>query len=181
MKQYRVFLSLLFITLLGVSAVMADAVIATSVVSGNPYTTNSVFVVEVAVVGNDTGSVPTGFDFYINYNSNACTILSVSDVSGNIFNPVLGSEEGSAPNNRRYVRGEYLANIDSTPALFRMTCQTSSTLMSYDILMSDGTGMYPALYYWMFFPTPTPIGILHSYDNSGTTSLPVEIDWFSVD
>jgi hypothetical protein len=173
MKKYAFFTIVALFAVL-TSAVMADAVITTSKISGDTYLGNQTFVIRVEITSNDTGQMPESYALRVSYNTNSCTYQSVADGSGFSFGPLASSEEGTPPNVTRDINGDYIGNTDSTPILMEITFQTTATPGTFTITVADDPGNDPLL-------DDLITAIAHSYDNSATTGLPVELDWMEVE
>ncbi len=156
-------------THIGISA----ASIATSLFSGDPYSPNSQFVIQVAVVSNDTGQIPESYALRIKYDAASCIYQGIADAPGFSFDPLIAPEEGTAPTNFRDVNGDYIGNSNATPILFRVAFQTTSNPSVFSITIEDDPDNDAFLDANIDY-------VAHSFSNTATESLPVELDWMIV-
>ncbi len=166
---------IVMVCVMSFSVAFGDAVIGTSVQSGDPYSDDSTFYVDVAVTSNDTGQAPACYAFRCTYDGDQVSLTGASDVSFGA-SPSLGSVEGSGTSTFRDISTS--GNFDQsalTLTMFRMTFVTGTLTGSYDISMSDDPDSSNP-----FFDS-SMAAIAHSFDNTGTQSMPVEMDWMIVE
>ncbi|MCB2155099.1 hypothetical protein KQI84_09450 [bacterium] len=148
-------------------AVFADAVIKTRVVDNVVLETGKEFEVEVFVESN-TGNPPTVFALRVNYNSDA--LEWVSATQGTMGGLILGPESGTAPDLYRNVRGIGFANTDPTPTLMRVKFRALQAPNPPAIITVMDDSSTP-----LNFADISNAPIPHTFDNSLTSSLPIEI------
>ncbi len=169
--------AIVMVCVMSFAIAFGDAVVTTSVYSGDPYSNDSTFYVDVTITSNDTGQECVSYGLRIWYDGDQLSLTGAADVDFGAA-PTMGPVEtdpGTGKTFRDIAQSTSIYEGLSEGTLFRLTFLTGTLTGPYDIEIADDPDSSGPLYghNWANIP--------HTFDNTLTQALPVELDWMIVE